>query len=437
MKRILFCLLLISFNAFSAKFLKGEGTFIAQDGDGYEFVKEQLIHEAIKSILTKELEALGLNSNLFWEKYNERLNSDNEKLEESLKLKFNITEGSSNSQVEAFKRSLRTKKYEKRKTYRKLDKMLSKYSIKKLSRSQKNPNYRTIRMEGTVNSALLTKEYYNLIRGKSQSDYGSLFIYPQFNLKGISYSEMGIENENDFEGEISKNWLKWFAANKPQNIANTELIDTEKEQILNDFLKVPSENTLLQVPEVFSHSLLIEVEVNIEKVKYVKKMNTYYFEYGGEAFLRDLQSNLVIGTYKFSKEEKTYKLKEDSNLANLIANHVYQMARGSFHGMIKSVKELTPISTIQKIELSNFKSTSRVNDFINLVEERGVRYSAKLRYNFLNKEKVSLLLYFDGTVIDVKTYFEGLRSAKKDLFFEVVESGNTLGIKFKELSESL
>jgi hypothetical protein len=324
-----------------------------------------------------------------------------------------------------------------RKTYRKLDKMLSKYSIKKLSRSQKNPNYRMIRMEGTVNSALLTKEYYRLIRGVTQSDYGSLFVYPQFNLKGISYSEMGIENENDFEGEISRNWLKWFAENKPQNIANIELIDNEKEQLLNDFLKVPSESTLSQVPEVFTNSLLIEIEVKVEKVKYQKKMNIYHFVYRGEAFLRDLQSNLVIGTYKFSKEEKTYKLKEDSNLANLIANHVYQMARGSFHGIIKNVKELTPISTIQKIELSNFKSTSRVNEFIDLVEERGVKYSAKLRYNFLNKEKVSLLLYFDGTMNDVKAYFEALRSAKKDLFFEVVESGNTLGIKFKELSESL
>ncbi len=437
MKWILFFSLLLTLNVQASNFVKGEGKFISQSEDNYEFVKEQLIHEAIKSIVTKKIQDMGLNADLYWEKYNERLNNAYSSLEENLKAKYNITEKSSASQLNAYRKNLRLKKHNMRKSFGRMNKMLSKFVIKKISRSQKNPNYRMIRLEGSVDTSLLTKEYYALIRGTKQSDYGSLFIYPHFSLENITYSELGIDNENDFNGEISRNWLKWFSSNKPGNIANIELIGREKEELLNTYMKIPNDMVLSQVPEVFVNSLLIEIEAKILKVKYESKINSYEFKYGGEAFLRDLQSNLIIGSYEIPSEVKYYNLKENSNLANIVANHVYQMVRASFPQMIKNVKELTPITTINKVQLSNYKNTSAVKSFISLAEERGVKYSIKLEYESLNKDSADLLLYFDGSTEEVKSYFEQLKSAKKDLSYEVVESGNTLGIKFNEVIESL
>src|SRR5688572_2944400 len=66
-------------------YTSGEGHFGAQEGDKPDFVKAQLLYEATKDVVTKEMAAMGFNHELFWQKYNERLNASLKILEDSLK----------------------------------------------------------------------------------------------------------------------------------------------------------------------------------------------------------------------------------------------------------------------------------------------------------------------------------------------------------------
>ncbi|MAX67327.1 MAG: hypothetical protein QF441_12770 [Bacteriovoracaceae bacterium] len=437
MKWILLLCFLVSSPSFAAKFIKGNGSFISAAGDHHEFVKEQLIHEAILSIVSKELENLGLNKELFWQKYEEALNERFDGLENSLKSSLKITDDASARQKRNFSEQLRRKKLVFRKSFMNMHKMLPKFAIKKLSRSSKNPNYRYIRLEGTIDTQLLTKTYYRLVQGKKRSDYGSLYVKTNYDFVGLNYVELGIENENDFEGEITKNWIDWFSRNKPINITNIEILNEAKEDRLAEFLKQPTEEMLSQVPQEFLNSLLLEIEVTIEKKKFNKKLNSFSFEYMGYAYIKDLETNIVLGTYKFRPSHKQYRITAGVNIANLVANHVYQMAIGSFPRINNTIKETTPVSQIQKLVITNFKNTGELNRFIELVESRGLKFSIRAELESINEKNAQVLMYYDGESSDAKTFLLSLEAAKKDLSYDLIERGPVLGIKFKQVTESL
>lgn len=438
MRRILFVLLIsqVSF-ALAANFTKGEGGFLTRDGDSHQFIKDQLIHEGIKSIVSKELETLQLNKDLFWSKYNEKLKERFSKIEEDYRVTTKVDESSDAKKKIRFNDQLRVKQLQYRKKFANLHKVLLKFSIKKISRSPKNPKYRIIRLEGKIDTNLLTKTYYNFVRGKKTSDYGSLFLNTEYKLDGISYSELGIDNENDFEGEVTKNWLDWFSQNKPMNIANTELLDEGKQNKLIEYYKLPTERMLTSVPEVFVNSLLLDIQVNINKRKFDKTLSTYTFEYNGHAFLKDLQTNLVLGTYEFDKTVKSYRVTPELSIANIVANHVYHMAKGSFPKIQRQIKEITPVSTIQRLRLTNFTNIKQLNNFVQLIEERGVKYSLIAKLESISRAGADLILFYDGEENDVKSLFSSLRAAKKDLSFELIDTDNVLGIKFNRVIEKI
>ena len=438
MRRILFVLILANASlAMAASFTKGEGRFLTKDGDSHQFIKDQLIHEGIKSIVSKELEKLQLNKELFWSKYDEKLAERLSKIEEDYKITTKMDESADAKKMVRFKEQLRIKQLKYRRNFASLNNVLLKFSIKKISRSPRNPKYRIIRLEGQIDTNLLTKTYYNFVRGRRTSDYGSLFLNTQYTLSGISYSELGIDNENDFEGEVTRNWLDWFSKNKPMNIANTELLDEDKKNKLTEYFKLPTEMMLTNIPEVFVNSLLLDIEIIINKRNFDKKLNTYTFEYEGYAFLKDLQTNLVLSTYKFEKNVKSYRLTPELSIANIVANHVYHMAKGSFPKIEKKIKEITPVSTIQRVRLTEFQNIKQLNSFIDLIEERGVKYSLKVKLESINKTNAELILFYDGDTEEVKTLFSTLRAAKKDLSFDLIDTDNVLGIKFNSVIEKI
>ena len=155
------------------------------------------------------------------------------------------------------------------------------------------------------------------------------------------------------------------------------------------------------------------------------------------AFLKDLQSNLVIGTYDFEKITKTYRLNNDVSLANLVANHVYQMATPNFAGIQKNIKEITPITSIEKIAVKDFKNVLQLNSLIKMIQEKGVKYSLKAELESINQSEAMMLLYFDGKLDEIKGLITSMQAAKKDINYEVIEESTRFSIKFNSEPKTL
>lgn len=437
MKCTLFLLLILNIGLSHADFTRGEGRFYASDDDNHQFIKSQLIYQGFKNILSKEIEKIGLNKELFWNKYNEKLEVAYTERETSLREKYKITPESSPKEKQNFQKRLRKSKLLIQRKFGKLDNIVPKYAIKKVSRSQQNSKLRFIRMEGEVNIARLTKLYYTFVKGKSSSEYGTLFINANFDRNKFSYSDLGIDNDKDFEDVVLNNWLEWFEKNKPQNIANVEIFGTDKQSKLQDYQKLPYENMLANVPEVFVNSLFLDIEVSIEKTRYNEKTKEFSFSYAGSAYLKDLQTNLIINTYKFNSFDKTYRDSPDVKLANVVATHVYGMAKDNFLKVQGHIKNLTPINSIQRMVLTDYRSIDRVNDFITLLESRGIKYSIRAKVDSIGMNRADIIAYYDGKETDLKALLSSLQSAKKDLPFELVDSSSSIGIKFKSIVENL
>lgn len=414
------------------KFIKGEGKFVATDDDSHEFITKQLTHEGFRNIITKELKNLGLNSEVFWQKVDETITPRVEAIDKELRLKYKIDDNPTSNQTRVYKQVLRRKKLTLRRNIGRISNVISRYAVNRITRSKNNGNYRYIRLEGEVDSVALNKLYYRFVRGKKSSEYGSIFLDVNFVLDGVTYSELNIENENEFEDVVLKSWLDWFSKNKPGNIANIDVLEDSQRSKLAEYMKLPSEAMLTNIPEFCVNSLLLKVEVKISKTKFDSTVNRYDFEYAGSAFLKDLQTNLNINTYNLNPEEKSYLITEDVNLANILANHVYKMALSSFPRMVSSIKNLTPISSIQRVSVFNYSNMEKLNTLINKVKESGIKYSLKAEIENISKQQADFVLYFDGDISEVKSLLLSINSAKNDLTFELIDTNNTLSIKFNK-----
>ena len=192
---------------------------------------------------------------------------------------------------------------------------------------------------------------------------------------------------------------------------------------------------LSNTPDVFVNSLLLDIQINVIREKLDQRKKQYTFRYVGSGFLRDLQSNHIIDTYEFSEQVKTYTVTPDIYLANIIVNHVYGMAVGSFPKIVSSVKSIANISAVDRITIENYPNINTVLELVELLENRGIRYSLKAQVESISKNKAELIVHYDGNKADIKSLLMRLKAAKKDLNYDLIEEKALLGIKFNKLGD--
>ncbi len=425
-------------SAFAKDFTRGRGKFKASDDDSYEFIKKQLVHEGFKDIITKELTALGLSPDLFWQKYNESLNSSFAAIENDLKIKYKIDENKSRSNLDNYERELRRKKLLKERSFGGLNNIIPRWVVKKITRSQQYPRNRYIQLEGDVDKTKLNQIYYSFVKGKQSLSEGTLYVKVSFELKGFTYTDIGIDNERAFDGVITKKWLEWFLINKPVNISNVVLVEGNTAQDLKNFQSLPTTEMLSNIPEKFRNSLLLDLNLRVILNDSNPELNIYEYDYYGQGYLKNLQSNTVVDTYKMLPETKEYRLSKSSNLANIIANHVYSLAKGYFPKVTSSIKNITPVSSVQRVSLKDFKSVSKLHDLLAMVNDQGVRYSLRTEIESIAQGQADVIFFYDGKLDQIKGLLNQVKveAAKNGLAFEVVDTAEELGIKFKGESES-
>lgn len=410
-------------------FIKSEGEFMTESGDSVELIKQQLLFEGFLDAVIKKVDSLGLNKDLFVQKYDEKLYRKYDALDKRLKEKYKIDDSTSSAQIKNYVSELRDKKLIVKRKHENMRSLILSYVIKKMSRSPQNANLRVIKMEVKVNEKNIIKKYYELTRGKLESDFGSLYLYTRYNLKNITYSDFGIKNEKDFTGVIQNNWIEWLTKNKAENISNVESLSDDGIQKINELEKLPIEKAFKTIPSEFKNSLLLDVSVDIDKRKFNSRFNEYEFSYTAQAFLRDIQSGLIIGEYNLGEDLKTYRVEKGVSLVNLVANHIYRMVSGHFPKINRAIKDFPPIKNIEKLSISGFKNVDEITSLLELIRTKGVKYSMKAMLVSFSKVNAEAVIYYDGTLPELKAHLNTIKSAKSDLNFNLIETDSGVGIK--------
>ena len=421
--------------AFASNFIHGEGSFYAIEEDSLGFVKEQLKHRGFVDVITKELKAMGLNDQLFWQKFDGEFDQSFARVDSALRQKYQMDAKPSKDQWEAYQKISRQKRLQMKKDFGRLNRVIQSYSIKKISRSAQNPKNRYIKLDAKVDRNLLGKIYYQFVRGKRSTDYGTLYIHVDYNLKNLTFAELGVMNDKDFTDVVNNHWLKWFSENKPKNIANVEILDSDKLKRLQDYFKLPYEKMMTDIPELFVNSLYLRIEINLEKIKRDEKFNQYVFGYDGGMFLQDLQNAQVLSSFEFEKQTKSYPLVQDNNISSLVANYVYRMPFGHFSRLNDVIKGIPPMTGIQRVALFDYSNINDVYKLMSLMETQGIKYSLKPRLESIGNGKAELVLFYDGQLPELKTMIKGLQSAKSSLSFDFIDTDTVIGIKFNKLGD--
>ncbi|MCO4753820.1 MAG: hypothetical protein KC478_05035 [Bacteriovoracaceae bacterium] len=435
MLRYIIALLFMSQLTLAANSVQGQGSFYATNDDSLSFVNEQLKHEGFVDIISKEFTAMGLNTDLFWQKYEQDFKVAFDRVDSALKQQFKIEENPDRDQKESYERISRHKKLKMRRSFGRLNRVIKSYSIKKISRSAQNPKSRFIRLEAKVDRNLLGKIYYQFVRGKKSTEYGTLYIHVDYNLKNLTFAELGVGNEKDFTDVVNNYWLKWFSQNKPKNIANVEILETTKLKRLQEYFKLPYEKMMQEIPELFVNSLYLRIEINLEKIKKDVKFNQYVFAYEGGMFLQDLQNAQVLTSYQFDRQIKSYPLVEEKNISSLVANYVYRMPFGHFSKLNGVIKGIPPMTGIQRLALYDYNNIGEVYELMKIMENNGIKYSLKPRLESIGNGRAEVVVFYDGALDQLKSMLKSMQAAKTSLSFDFIDTDSVIGIKFNKLGD--
>lgn len=412
-------------------YVQGEGRFWASDDDSGAFIKDQLVHNAFENVISKELENMGLNKELFWQKYDEKFQNVVQGIEEKLKAQYKAeSEPLEGDRLKSYNNALRDRKLKARKRFGKLDSIIQSYSIKKITRSTQNPESRYILVEAKVNRNGLNRIYYSYVTGKKKGEYGTLYLWVNYNIKNSNYADIGVDNEKDFTEVVNSFWLKWFNENKPSNIANVAILDSSKQSRLKDYFKIPVNELESNIPDVFVNSLLLEMDIEITKKGESQKFKEYEFTFSGGSYLLDMQTNTVLTSAYFEPVDQVYRDLEYKDLSTKVANFVYRMPFTEFTKIKSTLSNVVNSTHISKVRLIDFPNMKEVLDFAEILENRGLKYSVNTSLSSFTANHADLMVTFEGSDSDLKSLVSSIKSVKNNTHFQFIDSDALIGVKY-------
>ena len=416
-------LILLSLSAFCDDFISGQGKFISKDSDRLSFVKEQLLYEAYLDVANKAMLDYGLDAQTFWKNFNSSLASSLDAYEKNILDKYKA-EGKDLSRVED---DIRQRKLNFKRRYGNVRSLIQSYSVKSMTRSSNNPNYRYIKIDAKVNKENLSKFFYRFMGNKTTNLIDSLYMNIEFDNKLFNYSEIGVDKDSDFTSVIKDNWEDWFEKNKPSNIKNLEILTEDEAQELE---KLAGNKEQSDLSNKYSNSLYLKIVVQMKKTSYNAELNSYSFYFSVNGFVMDIKSNRVIKSFNVDEEEKVYESIKMETFSSTLANHIYRMPMTSFSELIQKFKNLRALDNDLFVNLINYKNLGQVYNFRSELSKRGIKYSLQSVISKLSAGQARLDVSSSANLLELKTLVNSIYSGKNSTQIELIETQGGIGIKF-------
>ncbi|GAB4014561.1 MAG: hypothetical protein Fur0010_12790 [Bdellovibrio sp.] len=360
-----FFFVLFSGNVFAQSLIEGEGRFFSKDEDSLVFIKQQLLYQSFRQIVTKEMEALGLDTKVFWQKYEEQFENYFRPVEEKLKEKLRPEESAKN-RVE-FEKTLRTQKLNALSRYGKIQRAIQSYSIKRMTRSPQVPNSRFMTVEAKVDRKNLTELYMNFIRVGSDKGYEKLFLVTDFQLLNASWTDTGVEIERDFTSVVNEHWKKWLIENG--GLGNTEVFIADSSAQSNFDERIQRSESLTDGNEGGELWLKVGLRLNKSSEDLVLQKRT--FQVSGEYVLLDSKTNYILDKGDFPIEIGTFSTHDLHQFSSQLASMIYRLPV-SFWGKFSQILSSPIPSQFLKVRLTNISNIQDAILVSHLINQYGV-----------------------------------------------------------------
>ncbi|MBL7664961.1 MAG: hypothetical protein JNM93_07485 [Bacteriovoracaceae bacterium] len=426
MFRVLLCLFAITSTQVwgKAETVKGDGKFWAQDGDGLSFIKQQLLNEAFRDVISRELNNMSLNSEEFWTKFDQKFNEEVYfKIKENLDKKYGLASASDEDgdeiverkkitaeQQKEYDKKLRSESLDEKRKFGGLARVIQSYSIKKITRSPQYPESRFITIEATVDRVTLNKIYYDFMREQLPKEINKLFLYTEYHLRNTSWADLGVEKETDFTSVLNDHWKKWFDENKAENMNDVELVGESLQKKVAAHFNIPIENLTKEILSEFKDSLLIKVNLFIEKLAHQELFREYEYSFEMDIVLMDLSTNTVLYKDTIEKQTKTYRDISYSDLKNVVANHVYRIPMAKFTDLKKTIGKASKVDSVDRLTVENFSNMEEVFQFMELLKNKGIKIKMNPVLKSFNSDKADVVVFYQGGNTVLNTFITSLKN---------------------------
>ena len=311
-----------------------EGEFWAAENDSNSFIKQQLKTNALKNALNMFFSQMELNSSVFWQIIDKKIDTDLKDLKTSSELKISkARDAGAFDQVLKLESNWRAYKLNYIEKFLESQRLYIGFSSSTITSSMVNPQLKLATFKVTLNRNMVRKFYFEMTKSNSTRQFQNLLI--SFKIFLPSDENKGLIEFNEIMSLVKKavmeKWLTWLEAEYKDNFNNFILTTDEQESQLNNYIFSPP-GTINQVNlgiigkikqaissdrnEVLGPSEMSE-ESNSEKnneapmTESPERMVSFHSSENEFNFLKDsqwLQINLIISDIEYDDNFKKMKL---------------------------------------------------------------------------------------------------------------------------------
>lgn len=404
--------------AFS-QFVKSDGKFFSDPEDSLSLVKEQLLYESTKKLVTTELEDMGLDHELFWIKYEELLNVKLGEEEVSLREKMRMdVEKVPVSRKKRFEKTWRLKRLKVQREFANIQRTLDSYKVLNLSRSSNNPQMRYMKMEGKINRDILRTVYFELFRDVNEDTrITNLYWGTEINLKQGDWGQIDVEDKENLMRVLNTTLEKKIKENFEHIVTEITFADGDMEKNIDGFMatkniEIGESEEAMTTEFANSGYLKFSYDVYIENVD--KDLARVEIKGNGRVSFVDLTQFEPIYFENLKNEDFNLYNKSSTNKGSQLASKIFGKFTPEIMGAKNHLERKRSGFTKSLVSITGHGSMSEIFGIQSLLNKMGItlqmsseieKFSLKntaLNIRYKGKEEVfrQILLSLNGKKIE-------------------------------------
>lgn len=409
--------------------VEGDGRFYSRDDDTLSFIKKQLLSSAFRDVFNKEMKEMGLDSDKFWRRYEEKFQEYFNPIKESLEKNYGMDEGGKNPKKAEYQKALRRKRLVLKARYGRLSRAIPQYSIKKMSRSPQVPNSRYLRLRAKVNRKELHRIFLQFTSDNPERHFSTLYLTTDFKLVDTVWLETGVEVKSDFTEVLKNHWREKLEAELKGKVDNIVFADEAMVSQLQDFSRMNSEARAALIPtqssgtsegetavkaEVlgndFPSSLWMKLSFTLRKIKDNEDVKKREFELSGDLILLDLADQKILVHEDFEEKNGSYSYEEAKDISSGVANAVYQMPLGRFQTLGEAVLQAKGSLKSVTIDVVEYGNLGELQSLIKLIGNKGITKQFSPMIKSFTPSNAKILLEYAGDDADMTAIIRSLEN---------------------------
>jgi D-ribose pyranose/furanose isomerase RbsD len=231
------------------------------------------------------------------------------------------------------------------------------------------------------------------------------WVMIEMNWNDFNWRDLGLDQENSFQGPILESWQKYISENAPGKQVSGCLQDCQN-FISNWQDKDPALLSDAGLPEPYRNGFLIKVSIDLSREKFSGK-----FRWSGRVLFLDLNSKEILLSSEISPEEKSWSVQDQKKLNSLLATRIYQSGQGPLKVMANKIEENLAYTKAARLVIRGSGQLSHTEDLLKLIKSEGKKLGVVVRWDYVQRGEARFLCFYRGE----EKSFSDLLSQLKEL----------------------